>query len=164
MPSGVPSVEFSAVPSGAHSSIPFASPSAAPSVSPSALPSAAPLLAPSSSPTLHHIQQIVEVEIVVEFAIGMASSNVPDLFDETVETGILGALPGFCGVVATVLSVTANNIRRRCLQNVVPVQFRIDIGKPCYLLDCNALTMNMISDLNNAVLTAVVDGSMQTFI
>jgi hypothetical protein len=106
----------------------------------------------------------VEVEIVAEFAINMASSNVPDLFDETVETGILGALPGFSGVVATVLSVDANNIHLHCLQNVVPVHFQIDIGKPCYLLDCNALTTNMISDLNNAVLTAVVDGSMQTFI
>jgi hypothetical protein len=164
MPSGVSSLEFSAIPSGAPSSMPSASPSAAPSVSSSALPLAAPSSAPSFSSTLQDVQQIVEVELVAEFAIDMASSNVPDLFDETVEISILGALSSFSGVVATVLSVNGNNIRRHRLQNVVPVQFRVDVTKPCYLLDYNALATNIIQILNNPLFAAVVDSSMQTFI
>jgi hypothetical protein len=77
----------------------------------------------------------VEVELVAEIAINMASSssNAPDLFDETVETDILDALSSFSGVVATVLSVNGNNICLRRLQNVVPVQLRDDVTSQALL-------------------------------
>ena len=106
----------------------------------------------------------MQVELVAEFAIDMASSNVPDLLDETVEISILGALSSFSGVDATVLTVNGNNIRRRRLQNVVPVQFRVDVTKPCYLSDCNGLAASLIADLNDVLLSSVVDGSMETLI
>ena len=63
------------------------------------------------------------------------------------------------------LRVNGNNIRRRRrLQNVVPVQFRVDVTKPCYLSDCNGLATSLIADLNDALLSSVVDGSMETLI
>jgi hypothetical protein len=145
--------------------MPSASPSAAPSISPSAMPSTAPSSAPSSSPTFQDVQQIVEVELVAEFAIDMPSSNVPDLFDEAVETSILAALSSFGGVDAKVLTVNGNNVRRRRrLQNVVPVQFRVDATKSCHLSDCNELATSLIADLNDALLSSVADGSMATLI
>jgi hypothetical protein len=128
------------------------------------MPSTAPSSAPSSSPTFQDVQQIVEVELVAEFAIDMASSNVPDLLDEAVETSILGALSSFSGVDANVLTVNGNNVRRRRLQNVVPVQFRVDATKSCYLSDCNELATSLIADLNDALLSSVADGSMATLI
>jgi hypothetical protein len=164
MPSSAPTQKSSAMPSEAPSSMPSASPSVAPSVSPSAIPSVAPSSSPSSSPTFHDVQQIVEVELVAEFAIDMASSNVPDLLDEAVETSILGALSSFSGVDANVLTVGGNNVRRRRLQNVVPVQFRVDATKSCYFSDCNALATSLIADLNAALLGSVADGSMATLI
>jgi hypothetical protein len=164
MPSSAPTQRSSTMPSKAPSSMPSASPSAAPSVSPSAMPSTAPSSAPSSSPTFQDVQQIVEVELVAEFAIDMASSNVPDLLDEAVETSILGALSSFSGVDANVLTVNGNNVRRRRLQNVVPVQFRVDATKSCYLSDCNELATSLIADLNDALLSSVSDGSMATLI
>jgi hypothetical protein len=164
MPSIAPTQKSSAMPSEAPSSMPSASPSVAPSVSPSAIPSVAPSSSPSSSPTFHDVQQIVEVELVAEFAIDMASSNVPDLLDEAVETSILGALSSFSGVDANVLTVGGNNVRRRRLQNVVPVQFRVDATKSCYFSDCNALATSLIADLNAALLGSVADGSMATLI
>jgi hypothetical protein len=164
MPSIAPTQKSSAMPSEAPSSMPSASPSVAPSVSPSAIPSVAPSSSPSSSPTFQDVQQIVEVELVAEFAIDMASSNVPDLLDEAVETSILGALSSFSGVDANVLTVGGNNVRRRRLQNVVPVQFRVDATKSCYFSDCNALATSLIADLNAALLGSVADGSMATLI
>jgi hypothetical protein len=162
MPSSAPTQKSSAMPSEAPSSMPSASPSAAPSVSTSAMPSTAPSSAPSSSPTFQDVQQIVEVELVAEFAIDMASSNVPDILDEIVETSILGALSSFRGIDANVLTVNGNNVRRRRLQNVVPVQFRVDATKSCYLSDCNTLDTSLIADLNDALFSSVADGSMAT--
>ena len=146
MPSSAPTQESSAMPSEAPSSMPSASPSAAPSVSPSAMPSAAPSSAPSSSPTFQDVQQIVQVELVAEFAIDMASSNVPDLFDETVEISILGALSSFSGVEATVLTCQwkqhssssslancgSSSVSSRCHQALLP--FRLQ--RSCYKFDC----------------------------
>jgi hypothetical protein len=168
MPSGAPSEEFSAMPSNAPSHVPSDSPSAAPSTapsaSPSALPSSEPSEAPSSVPTLEDVQYIVEVELVSELMLDMATSNVPDLLDETVESSILDALSDFgSGIDVSVLSIAGNELRRR-LQNAVPVQFSVQGTEECHSSNCNAFAANLISQLNNALLNVVVDGTLQAYI
>jgi hypothetical protein len=105
------------------------------------------------------------VELVAEFAIDMASSNVPGLIDETVESSVLDVLASFGnGIDTTVLTVNGNSLVRRRLQNVFPVQFRVDSTKACYIPDCSALATSMIEDLNDTLLIAVVGGSMENLI
>jgi len=164
MPSLAPSSMPSASPSAAPSALPSTSPTASPSSSPTASPSSEPSMAPSSAPTLEELQYIVEVELVSEFTLDMTTSNIPNLLDEIVEDSILDVLSSFGnGVDVTVQSVNGNTLRRR-LQNAIPVQFSVRTTEECYHSDCNAFAANLIASLNNALLNAVVDGSMATYI
>jgi hypothetical protein len=168
MPSDAPSMSPSDSPSAAPSMSPSDSPSAAPSespsFSPSAAPSSAPSESPSASPTLEDLQKIIEVELVARFSLNMSTSNVPDLLDETVEESIMDSLTsGFNDITATILTVGGNPVRRR-LQNSVAVEFSVQATEECHLSDCATLAMNLIAALNNALASAVADGSMTMYI